>query len=270
MNTRFKLLSLIFLLISHASVYAGTLNKLEENATTKSSETSRDSNSDNDSSSSGFMATIVSGLVEVAGEVIIAGGAFSFERHENTLTSQFEYEQVVTNNAIGDSNYSAIRTSGDPVLPLLKFSAHALLATDDIVGVSNYIEVGYGAIAISYSNNLLFEAGDDLQIENTLFHYRMSLGNAVAIGFAAGSGEMNGEDKNTSSIFSMPIRFEINENYNFEYYPVWSNFNAGEMAEHQFSLNRHYEYFGLTLGYKKTVASSVAIHGMFAGLYASY
>ena len=159
------------------------------------------------------------------------------------------------------------RTNGDPILSSIKFTSQWLGATDNITAQLNRIEAGYGFFGLSYSENTLDENGDKLTLSNTLMHYRMSFGNHFSWDLAYGRGKMNGNQSHKGDVFAMPVRFRMDPNWHFEYYPIWSSYNGGSLFEHQFSLNYQYQYIGVTAGFKKWSAGPTKVSGLFTGIY---
>ena len=160
--------------------------------------------------------------------------------------------------------------AGDPILPMFRASAQWLNTGSDINAQLNRIEVGYSFLGMSYSQNILNENGDQLKLSNTLIHYRMSFHNNFSWDLAYGRGKMNGNQEHDGSVFAMPMRLRFNPNWHFEYYPVWSSYKGGSLAEHQFSFNYHYKHLGTTLGYKTWSAGNASVDGLFAGVYLSF
>ena len=156
MPRNYRIYSLVFLLSTQS--WAGTLDDLEDDATkpvkrsSSSQSSSGYSNDDNnDSSLDSFFAELLFKLtaktLEVTATTLIAGG----------INSQTRYEE---NNE--HSGRSLFRTKGDPILPTIGYTAHWLSANDDINAQLNRIELGYGLIGISYSENTLDENGRNI------------------------------------------------------------------------------------------------------------
>jgi len=243
---------------------AGQLDNLETEATKSSSKSKSKSSSSSSSSSSDDSNSslsdelgyeITTGIAEVMVGAIVAVGGMSNERY---MRSQPEEEETL------------YREIGDPILPMLRISAHWLDSGNDVSAQLNRIEAGYGFFGISYSQNTLKEDGDQLKLSNTLIHYRMTFANDFSWDLAYGRGKMNGNQEHDGSVFAMPMRFRFNPDWHFEYYPVWSSYKGGSLAEHQFSFNYHYKYIGATLGYKTWSAGDTSIDGLFTGLYLSF
>ena len=276
---------------------AGQLDNLESEAT-KSSSKSKSSSSKNSSSSNssftdeleaevaaGIAGFIVEATVKIVGYsamAVVAGGIISNERYirslpepidnnepdpENKENSKEEINKEIDTEIDTEGFY---RAKGDPILPMLRISAHWLDSGNDVSAQLNRIEAGYSFFGISYSQNILKEDGDQLKLSNTLIHYRMSFSNDFSWDLAYGRGKMNGNQEHDGSVFAMPMRYRFNSDWHFEYYPVWSSYKGGSLAEHQFSFNYHYKYIGATLGYKTWSAGDTSIDGLFTGLYLSF
>ena len=265
MPRNYIIYSLIFLLLSNPT-WAGTLDDLEDDATkpvnrssSSQSTNARYSNDNNDSSLDSFFAELLFKLtaktLEVTADTLVAGG----------INSQTRYQEDNEH-----SGRSLFRTKGDPILPTIGYTAHWLSANDDINAQLNRIELGYGLIGVSYSENTLDENGDKLTLSNTMLHYRMSLGNNLSWDLAWGKGKMNGNQAHQGDVFAMPIRLRLNPSMHLEYYPIWSSYNGGELSEHQFSFNYRglgaYKYYGVSLGYKTWSAGDTTVNGFFTGL----
>lgn len=266
---------------SHLS-HAGTLDDLEEAATKPKSKSSatyhsngnQRSNSNDRSGDSGgiagfFVEIIVEALAQIAIELtstaveaganaVITGGGNSFDRYNSDgITTGIDSNQLY-------------RKKGDPILPTVSLSSHWLNADQDINAQLNRVEVGYGAFGLSHTQNRLTEPDDKLTLSNTLFHYRMSLNNDISWDFAFGRGKMNGNQVHEGSVFAMPIRMRVHPKVHLEYYPTWSSYNGGSLAEHQFSVNWHHKHLGITTGYKKWSAGETTVKGFFTGLNLSF
>jgi len=272
---------------------AGQLDNLETEATKSSSKSKSKSRSSSSSSSSNnstsfsdeLEAEIAAGIAEVivvatvkiigySALAVVAGGAASNERyirsHPEVSDNNAPDDKSSEKNNTNDSSKSFFRTQGDPILPMLRISAHWLDSGNDVSAQLNRIEAGYSFFGISYSQNTLKEDGDQLKLSNTLIHYRMTFANDFSWDLAYGRGKMNGNQEHDGSVFAMPMRFRFNPDWHFEYYPVWSSYKGGSLAEHQFSFNYHYKYIGATLGYKTWSAGDTSIDGLFTGLYLSF
>ena len=276
---------------------AGQLDNLETEATKSSSKSkskSKSSSSKNGSSSdssfsdeleaeiaAGIAEVIVVATVKIIGYsalAVVAGGAASNERYirsqpeisDNNALNDKNSEKNSEKNNENDSSKSFFRAQGDPILPMLRISAHWLDSGNDVSAQLNRIEAGYSFFGISYSQNTLKEDGDQLKLSNTLIHYRMTFANDFSWDLAYGRGKMNGNQEHDGSVFAMPMRYRFNPDWHFEYYPVWSSYKGGSLAEHQFSFNYHYKYIGATLGYKTWSAGDTSIDGLFTGLYLSF
>jgi hypothetical protein len=248
---------ILSLLVS--TVQAGTLDDLESESTksksrssssnSSSSPTTYSSNSSSNSSSGNSLTNAVGGLLaEIIVKAIGLGITTMAHAGENSL----------------------FRAKGDPILPTVRISSQWLYGNDDINAQLYRAEIGYGFFGVSFSQNDLQESGDTLSVSNTLLHYRMSFGNDFSWDLAFGRGKMNGNQKHDGSVFAMPMRYRYNRDWHFEYYPVWSSYEGGSLAEHQFSFNYHYQHIGATLGYKTWSSGATAVDGLFTGLYLSF
>lgn len=300
MRKRYLLISLILSLAS-TQVYAGKLNELESASTNSKSRSSSSSSSSNSSSSSGGIAEALIGalaevmvkvIVEVSTQAISAGvttmayaGESSLHRYERTKAKKTNFSASASEAGYGEIRHddlydeeledldyenSLFRKEGDPILPTIRLSSQWLSASGDINAQLYRAEAGYGFIGVSFSQNNLQENGDSLALSNALVHYRMSFGNNFSWDLAFGSGKMNGNQKHSGSVFAMPMRYRYNKDWHFEYYPVWTDYKNGSLAEHQFSFNYHYKHLGATLGYKTWSAGSTSVDGVFTGLYLSF
>ena len=209
MPRNYIIYSLIFLLLSNPT-WAGTLDDLEDDATkpvkrsSSSQSSSRYSNDNNASSLDSFFAELLLKLtaktLEATATTLVAGG----------INSQTRYQEDNEH-----SGRSLFRTKGDPILSTIGYTAHWLSANDDINAQLNRIELGYGLIGVSYSENTLDENGDKLMLSNTMLHYRMSLGNNLSWDLAWGKGKMNGNQAHQGDVFAMPIRLRLNPSMHF-------------------------------------------------------
>jgi len=250
------------------NVSAGTLDNLEKESTkpqTKSSSSSSSSSRRGDGPNS-LQGAIAEALVKVTFQAIefsvktMAGmGVISKERYLRTAPIEAE-----------DRMLQLFRKPGDPLLPTFSFNAHWLNGSDNISARHNRVELGYGPLGVSYSQNTLNENGDKLTLTNTLIHYRMSAGNNFSWDLAYGRGKMNGNQSHDGDVFSMPIRARANPKFYFEYMPTWSSYNGGSLSEHQFSGNWRFNYTGLSLGYKSWSAGDTNVRGFFAGFSLNY
>jgi len=248
---------------------AGTLDELEQDATTPQTESKRSSSksssghhSDPNSLESAlaeafFRVTLK--LVEFTGKAVVGMGAMSQERYQRT--------EPLDDKA---KPFQLFRKPGDPLLPTFSFNAHWLNGNDNINARHNRVEIGYGPLGVSYSQNTLNENGDKLTLTNTLIHYRMSIGNNFSWDLAYGLGKMNGNQSHDGDVFAMPIRARIKPKFYLEYIPTWSSYNGGSLAEHQFSGNWRFNHTGLSLGYKKWSAGDTSVRGFFAGFSINY
>jgi uncharacterized membrane protein len=288
-----------------SNVQAGRLDDLESASTKSSSRSSSSSSSSRSSSSSSsdnsIGGAIAGAIAEVMVEVLVKvtahavgagisamayGGENSLHRYQRTQSENVThtaFERVKLQSANGEisaeeyNNFQSqyhqnalYRAKGDPILPAIRLSSQWLTANSDIQAQLYRIEAGYGLFGVSVSQNNLQEDGDSLTLSNALAHYRMSFGNNFSWDLAFGSGKMNGNQSHDGSVFAMPIRYRFNPDWHFEYYPVWSSYKGGSLAEHQFSFNYHYKHLGATLGYKTWSAGSTSVEGLFTGLYLSF
>lgn len=296
------LIATLFVCFSILPAQAGQLDNLESEATKSSSKSqkksSRKANSSsnrsnsNTSSSSKLKKKIVDkaaeGLIKATPDIIaftakavgysalvvMGGGVGSHMRYFNpqpkpTINNEQDPENLAKDKEtkLGEDFF---RINGDPLLPTLRVSTHWLYSGNNINTQLKRIEAGYSFLGISYTQNILNEDDDQLTLENTLIHYRMSFHNNFSWDFAYGRGKMNGNQKHDSSVFAMPIRLRFHPDWHFEYYPVWSSYKSGSLAEHQFSFNYHYKYIGANVGYKTWSAGDTTIDGLFTGLYLSF
>lgn len=277
---------------------AGQLDNLENEAT-KSSSKSKSSSSKNSSKNSsyntsssnssfsdeledeiaaGIAGFIVEATVKIVGYsamAVVAGGVVSNERYIRSQPEPTDNNELHPENKERDKDKEIdtegfYRTKGDPILPMLRISSHWLHSDNDINAQLHRIEAGYSFFGISYSQNILNEDGDQLKLSNTLIHYRMSFANDFSWDLAYGRGKMNGNQDHDGSVFAMPMRYRFHPDWHFEYYPVWSSYKGGSLAEHQFSFNYHYKYIGATLGYKTWSAGDTSIDGLFTGINLSF
>lgn len=286
-----------------STVHASQIYDLESEATKpKSRSSSASDHSSNSSSSDSSSDNSLGGIVGVAAggflvaifmsaaEAGIRGMAFAgdnsmqrYQRDEPETTDAEELKVVqdlAATNRMSATEYTEFqhqgykntlfRTDGDPILPALRLSSQWLSGADDINAQLFRAEAGYGLIGVSYSQNKLQEEGDSLTLSNLLVHYRMSLSNDLSWHLAYGRGKMNGKQEHDGSVLAMPIRYRYHKDWHFEYYPVWSSYEGGSLAEHQFSFNYHYNYIGATLGYKTWSAGTASVDGLFTGLYLSF
>ncbi|EAT11317.1 hypothetical protein HF888_14150 [Bermanella marisrubri] len=265
------------------SSQAGTLDDLERNGTqaqsknTSSSSQSTSKKASTDSHSSAISEAIAEivfkttiKLAEYSVDILSVGGSHSMQRYRQSEPVYSTNDDNEASAASDSASNSFFRQVGDPILPALKLSTQFFDSTDDIYAQLNRVELGYGSLGVSYSQNILNEQDDELSLENTLLHYRMSFGNNFSWDLAYGRGKMNGNQSHKGDVFAMPIRLRVNHYLHAEFYPIWSSYNGGSISERQFSLNYHYQYVGITLGYKKWSAGPTTIDGFFSGLYVSF
>jgi len=284
------LIATLCLSFSIVPAYAGKLDNLERESTKSSSKSKKSSSSSNSTSGKtslgdDIQSEIAAGIAEILIEATVnvvgfsaiavaAGGAMSYDRYMRFEPKVIDDSQLDYENDEEDDKSKVFqdlfRTTGDPLVPMLRASSQWLYSSNDINAQLNRIEAGYGFLGISYSQNILNENGDELTLANTLIHYRMSFGNDFSWDFAYGRGKMNGKQKHDGSVFAMPIRLRFHPDWHFEYYPVWSSYNGGSLSEHQFSFNYHYKYIGANFGYKTWSAGTASVDGFFTGLYLSF
>lgn len=287
----------LILTLLTSTAQAGKLDDLESESTKSSSSSSSKSSSSSSYSSSNSSdsssSNSLSGAVgELLAEIIVqavglgiktmahAGenSVYRYEHHKpaeeqeqikQKLMQAISYEEI---KKLKEREYqnSLYRSKGDPILPTVRLSSQWLYADENINAQLYRAEIGYGFFGMSFSQNNLQESGDTLSISNTLVHYRMSFGNNFSWDLAFGRGKMNGNQKHDGSVFAMPIRYRYNRDWHFEYYPVWSSYEGGSLAEHQFSFNYHYQHMGATVGYKTWSAGTTTVDGLFTGLYLSF
>lgn len=267
-----KLSSIIVLIMIYTltgNTYGGTLKRMEESATKSqggsssssssvevSSSTTKKRSGSSSSSSLGddFAGRVLGALLSIpmkAAEAALAyGGESSMDRYNSTEPTE------------SDPLY---RKPGDGLLPTVKIDAHFLLASDDITGQQSRVELGYGMYGFSHTTSRLFEKSDSLTMSYNLFHYRMSFSNRLSWDLALGEGKLNGDDEYSGAIAAMPIRFRFSHLWYGEYFPVWSSYNGGAMAEHQFSINWQEQFFGIYLGYKEWITDDTEVKGFFLG-----
>ena len=293
-----QFLTIIFFI---ASAQAGQLDDLESESTKSKSRSSSSNNTSSGTSSSSpddsLGGAVAGAVLEVMVEVFVAvvkvgvaGMAYtgdnSMQRYQRDEPESIAPEELKNAQALVASNEMStieytefqhvdykstlFRTDGDPILPAIRLSSQWLSGTGDINAQLYRAEAGYGLLGVSYSQNRLQEEDDSLSLSNLLIHYRMSLSNDLSWHLAYGRGKMNGNQEHDGSVFAMPIRFRYHKDWHFEYYPVWSSYEGGSLAEHQFSFNYHYNYIGATLGYKTWSAGTTAVDGLFTGLYLSF
>lgn len=276
-----------------STAQAGTLYDLELESTSshRSSSTPSSSNSKESSSSStengitnafgGILAGIIVKAVGLGISTMAHAGENSLYRYERSKPEGNEEEirqelmQAISRQEVKklkerEHQNSLFRTKGDPILPTLKISSQWLYSKDYINAQLYRAEAGYGFFGMSFSQNNLQEGKDTLTVSNKLLHYRMSFGNDFSWDLAFGRGKMNGKQEHDGSVFAMPMRYRFNRDWHFEYYPVWTNYKGGSLAEHQFSFNYHYQHIGATLGYKTWSAGTTQVEGLFTGLYLSF
>ena len=267
----FKKILLLVALCAVVPSHAGVLNDLEESATkpkskSDSGSSGKTNNSGRESSSSngdsiggdlaaGFFTWVVKTTLNAIGSVIAYGGESSWQRYAAKEPEDKD---------------SLFRVPGDGLLPTAKIDTHFLLASDDITGHQTRVEAGYGLLGVSHTKNRLFERSDSLTMDYTLFHYRMSFGNRFSWDFAAGSGRLHGEDRYDGTVSAMPMRYRFSDKWYGEYFPVWSSYNGGAMAEHQFGLNWQQKYFGVSMGYKEWLTDNTNVEGFFVGMNIVY
>lgn len=275
----YKRFALSMCLIFTVSIsQAGKLSDLETSASKPKKRGTSSSSSSSGSSKSGSGSAIGDKLAEGIAELIFrvtfkiaeTGITVLGKGGENSVNRYAKSAPVLIQSEEGEREVGLFRKLGDPILPTLKLSSQWLDSSDNITAQLNRIEGGYGLIGFSYSENTLNEDGDELTLSNTLVHYRMSLGNNLSWDLAYGRGRMNGNQSNEGDVFAMPIRLRLNPDWHFEYYPVWSSYNGGSLSEHQFSMNYHYKYVGVSAGYKKWSAGLTTVDGIFAGLYLAF
>jgi hypothetical protein len=275
-------------------VQAGQLNNIETAALKSPSKSKKSSNRSSRSDKNislgeeikkeikkeiaiGVAEVVVKVTIMLVGSIpvaVLAGGAFSHERYSKSKPEPIETNDLEPDDTKkpknGNFQKELYRVAGDPILPMFRASAQWLNSGSDINAQLNRIEAGYSFLGMSYSQNILNENGDQLKLSNTLIHYRMTFHNNFSWDLAYGRGKMNGNQKHDGSVFAMPMRLRFNPNWHFEYYPVWSSYKGGSLAEHQFSFNYHYKHIGTTLGYKTWSAGKTSIDGLFGGIYLSF
>ncbi len=266
--------------------FAGKLDDLETQATTKSKSKSSSSksssskssgssssgtynNSHNHDDGSAIDGALILIVLAVKAVELTAKGIGVLAEHGGDSFSRYEQTSSINKGSDGGEP-SLFRKEGDPILPTLRLSSQWLNGSGDVSGQLNRIEAGFGAFGVSHTQNRLTEAGDKLTIKNTLAHYRMSFGNDFSWDLAFGKGKMDGNKNTNGNVFAMPMRLRLNRELHLEYFPVWSDYGGRRMSEHQFSINWQKEKVGLSTGFKTFSAGNTSVNGLFAGLYVNF
>lgn len=242
------LLALCFI---SSPVYAGKLDELEEEASKPIQNNGGYSSSRSDEPDADYDPSLIVDLLTL----VVGGGINSAQRYSSEAA---------------DNESGLYRKQGDPILPTLNLTSQWLNGSNGISAQLNRVELGVGFIGISFTDNTLKEHGDTLNLSHTLIHYRMSAGNDFSWDFAFGKGKMNGNESQQGEIFALPMRLRIAPEMHLEYYPVWSSYNGGQLAEHQFSLNWQRKYVGLSAGFKKWSAGDTSVSGLFTGISVNF
>lgn len=243
---------------------AGSLDAFETEATDKRGrgDEGRESPYESDSDDGSVLGEVFGAVFgELFKLIVILPGAMSLDREGvDTDVEGWEFERVKT------------REKGELLLPNFQFEVSGLLFKKRMYGSSVRAEVGYGPVAMQYTNSYFYEPAfdDHMTLHATSFIYRMSLGSRFTVGLGGGYSELVGNNNTAGGHGTFPIHLALSENVVAFYRPILHSFGVQSTYDQSVGLYVRRGHFAVKAEYRNFSAGNEVIHGGGIGVSVCY
>ncbi len=253
---------LLCLLFVSPHPFAAGLEEFESDVTTPSARNAGHSSSSgynrsrsiNCDTSSGCVGdelanSLFSGLVEIAGVLIVEGGRMSLTR-------------IGDNPPLDDLQP---RLAGEPLLPFIRLDSHYQNASDGVSAVDLKLELGYALAGLGLRRTRFWEPGTQLSLDYLHALYRMSLGSNVGFNIGLGRAVLKGRQEHSGSSITFPLLIHWSDSVGLEGSYTSSHINGNSLTDKEVALLVSLHPASLSLGYRAISGPGSTIHGPFAG-----
>lgn len=177
-------------------------------------------------------------------------------------------ESTSFNDTINEINE---REPGDPINSVFRLDASHQNLQSDVSAVDYGAEFSYAIFALHYRSTSLHEpsAIDDLQIKQASVLIR-GADKTFSIAFGVGAATISGQQQNTGSMYTIPIKSRVNNYLIFGFRPTLMIINGHLIQDYDVSGELLWRYAGVRLGYRYIDAGNNSLRGPYMGLSAYY
>lgn len=197
-----------------------------------------------DGSGSDLVDDLGQGLVDLAMNMLEAGGVSSLQRLEP------------------GADPSQHRNDGDLLIPFVRYDFAYQRVSSDITAHFNRFEGGYGPVALFLEDYAFSEQSppSSLTVKRQMFLYRMS-GSKAEMDIGLGQTVILGTQRTVINALSVRGRIMFDENISIDIFPIWGD----GMADYELALHYGRKYGSLMIGYRSLNSYSTSLEGPFAG-----
>jgi len=163
------------------------------------------------------------------------------------------------------------RDAGEPLIPFLRLDSHYQWVDTDIYALDFRAEGGWGPFAVGirntrYKENLEDDTKDELDLLQIEFLYRMSWSKYFEMDIGIGALDVNGEEGNSGTSFSMPVLIYPVKNMGIEFRPTWTDINGNKIRDYDSCLVFRTDYVSIKGGYRVVKIDEESLSGPYVGI----
>jgi hypothetical protein len=238
--------------------YGGRLDDFEHGAT-ENSTSPKDHHFHNDGDDDDFAIEVE--FAEAIFNIMVFGGRHSHLRMDSDYAAMTDDVESIWDFEVKP------RELGEPITPLLKFETAYWYQDSDLYGTLSRFETGYGCVGFQLNNSYFRESDptDDMNLMSWHILYRMSFSKHFEIGLGLGTAAVLGDNENSGSSFTMPIRMHTDKNWGIEYKPEWININGNRFADYDLGFYVDFKYGSAIVGYRWWDTKYTSLEGPYVG-----
>jgi hypothetical protein len=158
------------------------------------------------------------------------------------------------------------RNFGEPLIPFATVEADAHYVNDKIDGLSGAFEVGFGPVAFRMRQETFTEqipnAPDaELKLTESIGLLRLSGGDSFELDLGGGEITLDGETRQSQTVFTTPIRFLLAPWFGVSFRPTWGS----GLSIYDLAIEPGFDFLRLRLGYRWCETDGKDLSGPYAG-----
>lgn len=259
------LMVVVMATLAPAPASAGRLDAFEQSATGASDDGSNQDDADDESLSDHVVDVLwtvlgLNLLMEALFDGVESGGQKSGAR-------------IGIYDVTGPQPPGFLREPGETLIPFFAVDVNRQNVESDVTATDVRAEVGYAMFGAQWRHTRFEEKfpADRLSMDQAHLLYRMSFSPRLETDFGIGVLVLDGNNYNSGSSMTLPIRFRVNHWISMEFRPAWGRINGNQISDHDISVTLTRRHAGLRIGYRDVDSGGGnELKGPYAGVSFQY
>lgn len=166
-----------------------------------------------------------------------------------------------------------LREPGETLIPFLAVDINRQNVESDVTATDVRAEVGWAMFGAQWRHTRFEEKfpSDHLDLDQAHLLYRMSFSPRLETDIGIGVLVLDGNNYNSGSSMTVPIRFRANDWISMEFRPAWGRINGNSISDYDVSVTVTRRHAGLRIGYRDVDSGGGnELKGPYAGVSFQY